>query len=409
MITLTDCPRDLIIPFFLKLTNSVATLNVFQRVSKGFKDVVDDPEFLRFLLIKLKGCAFSDPIYTNAPKKFLYLDRDLTLSIQQKKKKPITSIVLSDLNLRVFILRMESKAYRYQLSEKTMDAWTKVDIADRKGWKKCIKNITAHISEVKIIGESIIGVPYLEKIQLGFSNPNKEMQNLIKDYKIKEVFCGTPFHLVIHHKSDMTGPVLHQMMNVNLNEEERMAVATALLLGDFLGKVSLVPRDGHFKFVGNPQKKQELIVKINALTKEQKAEFEQSFQEDGNKFLLGKFFPTIWPNNLKDLGEEKCQELFNRLLYTTFVKSIKYEPREKLDEYDFTFDPVMQKSILRRLKDPEDRFKEMMEIETAESTLNLFKNVIFCEAWGNPPFNNEQGYIWAGLRVHLRFLPIMSK
>src|ERR1700733_366736 len=75
---------DLFVPF--DLTNTILSLSIdslralktLKLVSKDFKNIVENTNFMHPLLIKFQGNRFSDLVYAEDPRKFLVLNRDIT-------------------------------------------------------------------------------------------------------------------------------------------------------------------------------------------------------------------------------------------------------------------------------------------------------------------------------------------
>jgi hypothetical protein len=405
-ISITNLPRDLMIPILLESTDTLATLKVYQQVSKEFKAALDDPGFLHTLLVKFKGPSFSDKIYQSSPRKFLLLDRDITIAFRMKvamKKdfnefnkeilKTTASVALKNLNL--FTIANGSNITYFRLAKTEVKNLSKVDIAKQKQWQECIINIATRMTEHKFSVQIIIKghVFFGQKIESGFLNPNEKMQKLIKDYEVTDVFFADPESFVIQaHKGNELNPSI--LEEAVFEPEQYKFSSTCQLLSEFLREVSLTVVDGHIVAKLNDVRQQEIITKLKELNLEQKESLERSFDSEYNQFLLGKFFPGIWPHNLKDLGEDKCKEQINRLIITGFSKSIQLViDEDERSKAELSFDPIMRGFLLNKLKEPSIGLKECFEKCCGAEILALCQNIIFPEIWDKAPFNNEQGYI----------------
>lgn len=393
----------------MDVTDSLETLKVFQRVSKGFKAIVDDPQFLQFLLVKFKGHAFSADIYKDTPKKFLLLDRDVmrvfrTVIDKDKKSKKsflrsINSIAFENLDLRLFLIKTGSGFAYYRLPKKQIDALLAVDAMDQKKWQKCIHSIVTSFIEHKH-GQLTFEGPYVKKIEAGFLSPNKEMKKLIKEYKLEDVFIVEPSCLVIH------GPKQEKIQfdaiaKATLDKKEWEVVSTFVLICQFVKELSLDVINDKFCYSQKEGIWPEVKVKLDKLNTEQKTILDQALPDE-YKFHLGKLFPEIWP---KIQDDEKCKKAINLLLINVFAERMRVICTEGMVEANLTVDLVFRNAILKRLKDPSQNLKATMEVSCSEGYLSLLKNIIFCEIWDLPPFDNKQGYMtkWNGDLVKMHY------
>jgi hypothetical protein len=410
-------PRDTMIPILIESTDSLTTLKVYQQVSTGFKAVLDDVNFLKSLLVKFKGLSFSDKIYQNTPRKFLLLDRDITIAFQTivgKKKdingrakgilKVTSSIALLNLNLGVFAITNGLEITHFRMTKTQLKVLEKVDVMDQKAWQECIKNMAASITEhsfplqIDYIGcHSYYRKTYplflkpkesfYKKIESSILNPNEKMHNLIKDYEITDVFIPIPCHLVIHaHKGE--GLNLSLLQEAIMEPEEYKFSSCQQLVFELIKeavKVNVV--DGRRVNKWSALKKQKALAMLKTCNFQQISTLEQSISDD-LKYMLGIIFPEIWPKIQKVSRKLTHNDVNNMKLIHSFTASIDIECNDE-GEYEVDGDDDLQELMLEKLKDPTSGLKEFIEKSCPEGILSLFKKVIFPEIWNGPAVSKK--------------------
>ena len=388
-------PFDVRTPILVESIDSVTTLSALQLVSKDFKSVVDDSRFLQSLLVKFKGPSFLAGVFSESPKKFLYLDHDITCVFQSivgnksheddrasRFLVKTSTVALKNLSLNLFTMHAGKRVTYYKFSDAQIEKLKKVDFAQKNDWKECIETMAIQMTKHHFYNPIHLAFPEekvscLQKIQSAFLKPNEEMQALIDSYEIVDAFFINPSELLIYAGKEQELNC-HQIYRAALDEGYLLTFAG--FLKDFLSSISIVIKDGRFAFACNNQQKLIFLNVLNNCTQEEINCFMPFFNSDVERFLLGKIFPTIWPNVQDELGREKCLKALNLFVINKFIEKFKTNKDEnKILHVDY--DHALRNYMLHLLKIPQRRFKaSMQENIVVPWMLNVCK-IIFPGVW----------------------------
>lgn len=395
-------PREVESIIFLEATDSLATLKVYQQVSKGFKAAVDSPGFLHSLLAKFKGPSFSDSIYKCAPKKFLLIDRDMTIAFQtavSKKEdccaamqkqdlKNTASVALKNLSTGMFSISGKPNYY-FRIPKTLLEGLEKVDVMDQKAWQECIMSMVTCITTSNFPNQTQIIFadenPFLKLIESTFQSPNEKMQKLINEFEIQDIFFASSCDLIIHaHK---IGLHIDHFQEAVLEPDHYKFLSTAQQLDSLIKQMRIIVRDGQLGYQVEMSKHHELCEKLNTFKLEDLKVIEENFSLE-DQYLMGLIFPNFWPNIHKKFGETESVEITNRLLIRSFIKSIKMVDSEgQGNAQELYIDSSLRNFILNKLQDESTGLKKFIENNCKGYMLELFQNIIFREIWNDAPYD----------------------
>jgi hypothetical protein len=154
---MTDEFRKTMTPVLVQIAHSSVIIRLFQAVSKGFNEVVNDPEFQYALLVKLEGSKFSGDIFKRSPRKFLRLNRDMSKLFRDQARLPwrqisneVTALInkrnatinLISLEERRFCIFDSRNANYFTLSERVVKFLKEIDDTDLVKWQtQCVYNL----------------------------------------------------------------------------------------------------------------------------------------------------------------------------------------------------------------------------------------------------------------------------